>query len=381
MNGAPMNVLFINENIGGHATVHHHLRNALEQFPDVSATFLDAPAPGLLRRIVGASIPVLGPLDLDLQPLRAQLALSMAVRRRLRSLIDDADVVHLYTQNAGLTSLKLIRRRPLVVSLDTTNARNAYRLPYRAPTRFTPWSVPLAKWFERRIFDAADTIVANSAWAATSLRDDYRLSDDKIVVSPSGIAAPAVTRIRRGKARPTIVFLGRQLESKGGLELLQAWRQHLADRADLMLVTKDDVAPEPGLTVINDLDQGSGRLWLLLADADILAFPSTIDQAPNAVIEAMAAGLPVVAVPVAGITEMVVDGVTGRHVPANDPNALGNALAELVDDPEERERMGQAGRARFEAVYDIEQTVRSLLTVLSDAVAKHARSDPAGADQ
>ena len=163
--------------------------------------------------------------------MRAQLALSVVVRRRLERLIDDVDVVHLYTQNAGLVSLSLFRRRPLVISLDTTNARNAYRLPYRAPTRFTPWSVPMSMWFERRLFAEARTIVANSEWAASSLRDDYGLSDDRVVVVPAGIEAPVVERRRSVGDRPTIVFLGRQLERKGGLELLDAWRQNAADRA------------------------------------------------------------------------------------------------------------------------------------------------------
>jgi alpha-maltose-1-phosphate synthase len=224
-------VLFINENIGGHVTVHHHLRRALADHPHVQATFLDVPPPGPARRIVGAAVPGLGRLDLDLQPLRAQLALSVVVRRRLERLIDDVDVVHLYTQNAGLVSLSLFRRRPLVISLDTTNARNAYRLPYRAPTRFTPWSVPMSMWFERRLFAEARTIVANSEWAASSLRDDYGLSDDRVVVVPAGIEAPVVERRRSVGDRPTIVFLGRQLERKGGLELLDAWRQNVADRA------------------------------------------------------------------------------------------------------------------------------------------------------
>jgi alpha-maltose-1-phosphate synthase len=114
-------------------------------------------------------------------------------------------------------------------------------------------------------------------------------------------------------------------------------------------------------------------LWRLLAEADVLAFPSTIDQAPNAVLEAMAAGLPVVAVPVAGVAEMVVDGVSGRHVPPHDVDALGRALVELVDDPELRSRWGAAGRARFEAIYDIDGTVPRLLDVLDGAIADGAR--------
>ena len=107
-----MKVLFVNENIGGHATVHHHLRLALDAVPDVDARFLDVPTAGPVRRVIGASVPGLGRLDLDLQPIRAQLALSAWVARRLERLAADVDVIHLYTQNAGLLSAATFRRVP-----------------------------------------------------------------------------------------------------------------------------------------------------------------------------------------------------------------------------------------------------------------------------
>ncbi len=358
-----MKVLFVNENIGGHATVHHHLRLALQAVPDVDARFLDVPAPGFLRRVLGASVPGLGRLDLDLQPIRAQLALSAWVARRLDRLADDVDVIHLYTQNAGLLSASTFRRVPTVVSLDTTNARNAYRLPYRSATRFTPLAVPFSKWFERRVFDAADRVIANSEWAAASLHEDYGLDDTKVVVMPLGVTAPEVPTVAPPN-RPTIVFLGRQFESKGGAVLLRAWRRSVSDRADLVLVTKDPVAEEPGVRVIGDLDQGDDRLWAILAGATMLAFPSTIDQAPNAVLEAMAAGLPVIAVPTAGVAEMVVDGATGVHVAADDERDLAAALSRLVDNPDECRRMGAAGRARFVDRYDAVRSTAALVAHL-----------------
>jgi glycosyltransferase involved in cell wall biosynthesis len=175
--------------------------------------------------------------------------------------------------------------------------------------------------------------------------------------------------------RPTIVFVGRQFDRKGGSLLLAAWRRSVADRADLVLVTQDPVPPEPGITVINDLRQGDDRLWSILAGSTIFAFPSTIDQAPNAVIEAMAAGLPVIAVPTAGIAEMVVDGTTGRHVRADDVESLSRALAELVDDPDRARAMGRAARRRFDEVYDARGTTTRLLEVLRRACGD--RADPA----
>src|SRR5205823_7927059 len=81
-----MRVLFVNENIGGHATVHDNLGRALTTRPDVDATFYNVPAPGLVRKVAAAPLPGLARLDLDLQPLRYQLAQSALVHRVLSKL-------------------------------------------------------------------------------------------------------------------------------------------------------------------------------------------------------------------------------------------------------------------------------------------------------
>ncbi len=67
----------------------------------------------------------------------------------------------------------------------------------------------------------------------------------------------------------------------------------------------------------------------------------------------MAAGLPVIASDVGGLREQVEDGVTGLLVPAGDVAALATALERLVGDPQLRREMGDAGRARAEALFDL----------------------------
>ena len=70
----PLRALFLNENMGGHATMHRHLRGALTEHPEVDARFVDLPPPRLPRRLFAAQIPGLARLDLDFQPHRVQLA-------------------------------------------------------------------------------------------------------------------------------------------------------------------------------------------------------------------------------------------------------------------------------------------------------------------
>jgi glycosyltransferase involved in cell wall biosynthesis len=81
------------------------------------------------------------------------------------------------------------------------------------------------------------------------------------------------------------------------------------------------------------------------SQAAVVALPSRQEVAPMAIIEAMAAGVPVVASAVGGVPYLVEDGVTGRTVPPADPAALAEALAELLRQPQTAQRMGEAGRA------------------------------------
>lgn len=372
-----MRVLFVNENIGGHATVHYNLERALSQeHPRVRADFYHLPSPRLGRRLAGGSVPGLRRLDLDLQSLRFQMAQSAHVRRRIRRQVSDYDALHFYTHNVALLSVPLLRSRPSVVSLDTTNALNAYRLAYRQPTKWTGRHLPLTKLFERRVYEAADLIVSHSEWAARSLRDDYGVPGDRIRIIPFGVPLPelgAAPVPHAAGALPRATFIGAQMARKGGWRLLDLWRRGLRSRCTLTLVTRDEVPAEEGLEVINDIRPGDSRIWDVLRTSAVFVFPSEIDQAPNAVLEAMAAGTPVVAFRTAAVPEMVADGLTGLLVDEGDYDALALALEGLLDAPARRSEMGAEARARAVARFDVRVTTAQLVAALDEAVERHPR--------
>lgn len=373
-----MKVLFLNEALGGHTTVHHNLKLELAAHPDVEAVFLDIPKPGVGRRVVGAAVPYLGDLDLDLQPFRAQLAAAAVARRLLMKFGSSFDVWHIYTANAGLLASDLMAAHPCVVTTDTTNVHNASRLPYREPTRFTPVNVGAVKTFERRVLNAADLIVANSEWAARSMRDDYGITGDQIAVLPFGISAPAFDGPAPGPAGgalPRVTFVGRQLERKGALRLLRLHEERFQDRFELVLVTTEPVRTGRNVTVIDDVRPGDGKIWDILRSTAVFAFPSGIDQAPNAILEAMAAGVPVVAIDAAAQKEMVVDGVTGLLAQPDDDASLITALETLLSDPALRVKMGAAGRDRMLERYDMKASTAGLVEALRRVV---MTSDKAG---
>src|SRR3954453_20402727 len=127
-----------------------------------------------------------------------------------------------------------------------TNAQNSQRLPYRLPTRFTPFVTRPVAALERRVYGRAGVVIAKSEWAAESVLVDYGIDPLKVRVHAFGIL-PGPEPTPRPSARPVLIFVGTTLARKGGLVVLDIWRRSLRDRADLVVVTKDKVRPEPGL--------------------------------------------------------------------------------------------------------------------------------------
>jgi glycosyltransferase involved in cell wall biosynthesis len=102
-----------------------------------------------------------------------------------------------------------------------------------------------------------------------------------------------------------------------------------------------------------------------LAVTDVFLHPAVRDPHPRAVLEAMAAGLPVVAFDVDGVSETVVDGVTGRLVRPLDVQGLTAAVLSLARSPRRREEMGGAGRERVRVRFTAGQTSRGVDRVIT----------------
>jgi glycosyltransferase involved in cell wall biosynthesis len=105
----------------------------------------------------------------------------------------------------------------------------------------------------------------------------------------------------------------------------------------------------------------------LLADADVLAHASVVTEhgktegIPVALMEAMASGVPVVATDVSGVTELVVDHVTGLVVPPADPERLCGALHEIASSPEMALTLARAGQDKVEREFRLDDNAAKLL--------------------
>jgi glycosyltransferase involved in cell wall biosynthesis len=365
-----MRVCFVNENIGGHGTLHRHLGIALRDHNDIAARFVDVHPAGRLHRVMRAPIPGLARLDLDASVLRDHVAGSVVARRRMGRL-EPGTVLHVYTQSIGSALTGALRQHPSVIGTDATLLQSARLLPFRSPTRFTDRVNGAERRIEHRVLDAATLLVAQSQWAADSLIGDYGTDPDRVRIVPYGILMGDRPDVPVTDP-PIISWTGRSLERKGGARLLRVWRRHFSSRSRLRLITPVPVEPEPGLEVVNDLTrEQTDRRDRLLAESTVFVFPSDMDTFGYAPIEAMAMATPVVAYRATALPETVKDGVTGLLVEPDDDDALAAAIERLLDDAALRARLGAAGQADARSRFDARVTTAALVEVLREAEARH----------
>ena len=221
----------------------------------------------------------------------------------------------------------------------------------------------------------ADRVVCVSQRVADFAAGVIGIPPQKLVVVPNGIPVEefqmdnkAETRAALGISVTSLVIgtVGRLHPVKGTRHLIEAFAQCRTSCQLVLLVIGDG----PQRAQLESLAQRLGiadRVYFLgnrtdvprlLQAMDVFVLPSEWEGMPNAALEAMATGLPVVATAVGGTPEVVVDGVTGLLVPPRNSEALAQAIAQLLADPELRRRMGQAGRERVEQLFSVEQMVR-----------------------
>ena len=357
-----LNLGFVLEHSLGHITHAQNLKRALKDRPDIWPTYIDVPfhnTPGTWSKFPGVR---------SNWSLRASLCAYLALRPQSQAL----QAVLFHTQVTSLFSAGLMRRLPAVISLDATP------LQYDALGRFYGHSPSahshiegIKKRLNVRALTAARHIITWSAWTKTSLVADYGMSADKITVIPPGIDT-IQWRFPREIAHCNqplhLLFVGGDFVRKGGDVLLEAF-QRLAPsiNAVLHLVTNstDVVEGRNNVCVYRNIAPNSEKLLQLFRQADIFVFPTRADCLPLAIMEALAAGLPIITTRVGALSEAVVHGETGLIVPPNDPEALTNAINQLAADPGMRARLGSHARVAALERFDATTNYRRLLNIVT----------------
>jgi glycosyltransferase involved in cell wall biosynthesis len=203
------------------------------------------------------------------------------------------------------------------------------------------------------------------------------LPDERVALIDNGVPMDAHLDPEPAHEPPRILYVGLLTPRKGVLDLLAASRL-LRERGVahelLLLGGTPDEGPAAEAEVRAGLDDAVRLLGTRppeempaeFAAADIFCLPSWWEAMPLSVLEAMAAGLPVVATDVGDIRRAVADGDTGFVVPTQDPEKLAAALEPLLTDPELRRRMGAAGRARVAERFSVSVTAAQVSSLYAD---------------
>ena len=240
----------------------------------------------------------------------------------------------------------------------------------------------LTGWIYDRVFFGMipkHHVVNSIATRRTLLKSAAWIDASNVTVIHNGIdpaafenAVPADLGVPGGAK--VIGFIGRLETRKGLLDLARAWRSILEKLPDAWLVI---VGKGP------DEQQARGLLgdapnvrWLgyrsdvasLLASMHVLAMPSHWEGFGLAAVEAMAAGVPVVATDASSLPEIITDGVSGRLVPPRNPDALAAAIVTVASDPVMRANLAEGGRQRVRAEFGVERMVKGYERVLAEVV-------------
>lgn len=211
---------------------------------------------------------------------------------------------------------------------------------------------------------------ANSHHAAVNLARIVGPSGPRTFVVPNGIDSPARTPLQAAPPPfPALLCIGKITPNKGQIVLLEAVRRlrQLWPELRATLVGRDFTGgrffADAEARGLGDTYEHTGfveDVRTYLRSASVVVLPSLQREGmPTSILEAMAAGVPVVASRLGGVSEVVADGGTGLLVPPGDPGALAAAIGRLLGDDALRSRLGSAAYEQVTAKFGLEAMVRS----------------------
>lgn len=312
-------------------------------------------------------------------PLRHKADLRGAARTW--RLLRDADVVHTHDRRTGLLVRPPARLRGALVlhSFHGLPEEIAVRLG-RNTQAPTPPGVSRARvaWLLHGYL-GIESILGRFGFAVTPSRAmaeflvEHGLPRKRIHVVPNGIDVPPdrPTPPNATREGPLVLGAAANLEYHKGLDVLLAACAQLKAKARVEIFGdgswRGRLEEQARRLGVDALFAGHAEdVRERMHEWDVLVLPSRAENFPLAVLEAMAARLPVVATRVGGVPEIVIDGETGIIVEADDAGGLAAALDDLAPDVARRASFGAAGRARVEETFGADEMAQRMLALYEE---------------
>lgn len=244
-------------------------------------------------------------------------------------------------------------------------------------------------YVSRRLVDA---VLVNSEACARELVDRFGVTRGKIVLVGAGVDVRAFEGAERDPdlgrdlalgGAPVVGIVGKLSDVKGHELFLGAARLVADERPEVRFLVVGDGPRRRALeTMTRDLGLAESVSFLgaredvasLLKLMDVFALSSRSEACPNSLLEAMAAGVPIVATRVGGIPDAVEDGRSGLLTEPGDARGMADAVLGLLRDPAAAEAMGLRGRELARKRHDIEHVVRAVEDTFARLLERSARS-------
>jgi glycosyltransferase involved in cell wall biosynthesis len=286
------------------------------------------------------------------------------------------DVIETFTHDSNMLALPLAWMARIPVRIATHHGIVA---------GISPWREKLHAWMVNK--NIAHRIVAVSAMTHQKLLEEG-IQAARIVVIPNGITTVQVEGVNRFEVRkeagigvddPFLLAVGRLVYSKAHKILIAAMPAVLKKFPDAKVGICGDGILRPkleeqieslGLSDSVKLLGQSDHVEKFLASADVFVMPSLWEGLPIALLEAMSAGLPVIATKVEGVEEVITEGEQGLLVPKEDAVALAEAIMKLLADPPLRRKLGTASKARVMTSYTTDQMCEKYLDLMLNKLGK-----------
>lgn len=355
---------FFMDQIAGHVTNYRNMREVAQHETEFQATWHEIHyyrADGALEQI-RSRMPLIPSYVTGV--LRGTLEMRRALQQqRYDAIFTNASVRVFFTD--------YFRRVPTLVDLDATPAQIDRMAAYSAGWS-DPRPIAFLKWkLFQRVLRSAALVQAWSRWAKQSVVDEYGIPSEKVVVNPPGVKLDfwqpnRASQNRLGDGALRVLFVGADFRRKGGQMLLDWFGSAQRPGCELHIVTREQVPASPGVYVYNDMAPNSERLLRLYQSCDLFVLPSLGECFGIATVEAMAAGLPVIASDVGGTADIIEPGRNGWIVPGADGRALSQAIESLLNDGNLRDAMGAQSRSIAEERFDVARNARRTFGYLQE---------------
>jgi glycosyltransferase involved in cell wall biosynthesis len=250
------------------------------------------------------------------------------------------------------------------------------------------WRGVRARWISRCMYRRSWRVIAVSVPIQQRLVEQDKVPPDRISVIPCCVTPAPVedTDSLSPPPRPPIVGVVARLQPEKGVgDFLDASVQVAREMPTCSFVVIGDGPLRGRLTVQAQRLGLATRVWFLgfrsdaralIAKMDLLVVPSWSEGMPLVILEAMTAGVPVVATSVGGIPDQVRHGVEGLLVPASNPLALSRGILTLLRDPVMARRYGEAGRQRAAQQFNYEKMIHGIEHTYHAAVSRSVFKPP-----